>query len=91
MNEQAAGETGLSFEQAHGELEEIVRTLEKGETSLERTLELWERGEQLYATCTARLDAAQGRIEELTKELEPQADDGGDGPTLGSQIARVEL
>ena len=64
----------LSFEEAHAELEGIVKTLERGETSLERTLELWERGERLHALCAARLDAANGRVEELTRELEAQAD-----------------
>ncbi len=73
----AEGAADASYEQAHAELEEIVRTLERGDTSLERTLELWERGEQLYALCAARLDAAQGRVEELTRELETQ---GGDPP-----------
>ena len=74
MSEPSAVEPELSFEEAQNELEEIVRTLERGETSLERTLELWERGEKLYAMCTARLDAAQGRVEELTRELEAQAE-----------------
>ena len=81
----------LGFEEAHTELEEIVRTLERGETSLERTLELWERGEKLYALCTARLDAAHGRVEELTRELEAQADDAPDGaeaPELEADTGR---
>lgn len=68
-------EDTVSFEDAHEELEEIVRTLERGEISLERTLELWERGEKLYEICTARLDAAHGRVEELTRELAAEQDD----------------
>ena len=72
----------VTFEQAQEELEAIVRTLERGETSLDRTLELWERGEELYALCAARLDAAEGRIEKLTRELEADdeqpADDSAD-------------
>jgi exodeoxyribonuclease VII small subunit len=70
------------FEEAQAELEEIVRTLERGETSLDRTLELWERGERLYAICAARLDAAHGRVEELTREIE--AERNADGKSLGS-------
>ena len=31
---------------------------------------LWERGEELYGICSAKLDAAQGRIEELAKRVE---------------------
>lgn len=86
MSDDPTAEPELSFEQAQTELEEIVRTLERGETSLERTLELWERGEKLYSMCTARLDAAQGRVEELTRELEAQAEaptsssDAGESP-----------
>jgi exodeoxyribonuclease VII small subunit len=70
------------FEEAQAELEEIVRTLERGETSLDRTLELWERGERLYAICAARLDAAHGRVEELTREIE--AERNADGKSLAS-------
>jgi len=92
MNEQpASAEEPLSFEAAHSELEEIVRTLERGETSLERTLELWERGEKLYAMCTARLDAAHGRVEELTRELEAQAGEPPDStPDPDSESAEGE-
>jgi exodeoxyribonuclease VII small subunit len=70
------------FEEAQAELEEIVRTLERGETSLDRTLELWERGEKLYAICAARLDAAHGRVEELTREIE--AERNADAESLAS-------
>ena len=55
----------LSFEQARTELERVVARLEGGEASLEDALALWERGEALYRLCVARLDAAQGEIEEL--------------------------
>tara|TARA_B100000686_G_scaffold285574_1_gene309824 strand:+ start:213 stop:476 length:264 start_codon:yes stop_codon:yes gene_type:complete len=75
MSEGSKESVKITFEQAQTELEEIVRTLEKGELSLERTLELWERGEELHTICIARLDAAEGRIEELTQELKaPEKD-----------------
>jgi exodeoxyribonuclease VII small subunit len=54
-----------SFEEARAELERIVAQLEGGQTSLEDALALWERGEELYRICLAKLDAAQGRIDEL--------------------------
>ena len=54
-----------TFEAARAELEAIVRRLESGEAELEESLALWERGEELYRLCVAKLDAAQGRIEEL--------------------------
>ncbi len=60
---------GPSFEQARDELEQIVRKLEDGSTSLDEALALWERGEQLHALCRARLDAAEGRVAELLERL----------------------
>ena len=54
-----------SFEDARDELERIVAQLERGEASLEDSLALWERGEELYRICVAKLDAAQGKVEEL--------------------------
>jgi exodeoxyribonuclease VII small subunit len=59
--------TEPTFESAQRELEAIVERLESGEASLDEAIELWERGEALYRFCLARLDAAHGRIEELTR------------------------
>ncbi len=55
----------LSFEDARKELEKIVTELETGRASLEDAVTLCERGEALYRHCVAKLDAAQGRVEEL--------------------------
>lgn len=60
----------VSFEEARKELERIVGQLESGQASLEDALALWERGEALYRVCLARLDAAQGKIEELGARVE---------------------
>jgi exodeoxyribonuclease VII small subunit len=59
-----------SFEGAQKELETIVQRLESGEASLDEAITLWERGEELYRICSAKLDAAQGRIEELARRVE---------------------
>jgi len=59
-----------SFEDAQAELERIVERLEQGHASLDEALALWERGEQLYALCRERLDAAQGKVEELARRVE---------------------
>jgi len=59
-----------SFEDARRELEQIVAKLESGQASLEEAVALWEQGERLYRTCLAKLDAAQGKIEELGKRVE---------------------
>jgi exodeoxyribonuclease VII small subunit len=59
-----------TFEEARKELERIVSQLESGQAELEDALGLWERGEELYRVCVGKLDAAQGRIEELGKRVD---------------------
>lgn len=59
-----------TFEEAQAELEQIVGRLEQGQASLDEAIALWERGEQLYAFCRRRLDAAQGKVEELARRVE---------------------
>ena len=70
MPEKAAPETrppeDLSYEQAREELVEVVRRLEAGGTTLEESLALWERGEQLAATCQVLLDGARRRLDAVT-------------------------
>lgn len=53
----------LSYEQAREELIEVVRTLESGGGTLEESLALWERGEQLATTCQGWLDGARKRLD----------------------------
>jgi exodeoxyribonuclease VII small subunit len=60
----------LTFEDAQRELEQIVERLERGEAGLDEAITLWERGEELYKLCVGRLDAAQGKIEELARWAE---------------------
>ena len=59
-----------TFEAAQRELEQIVERLERGDAELDEALALWERGEELYRLCIARLDTAQGRIDELIGRAE---------------------
>lgn len=62
--------TERSFEDAQKELEEIVHRLESGDAPLDEALKLWQRGEELYRLCRARLDAAEGKIEQLASRAE---------------------
>ncbi|MEQ7874816.1 exodeoxyribonuclease VII small subunit [Sphingomonas sp. ASV193] len=55
----------LSFEAALAELEQIVRALEQGAEPLDRSIELYQRGDRLKRHCEARLAAAQARIEQI--------------------------
>lgn len=53
----------LSYEQARDELVTVVAELERGSSTLERSLALWERGEQLAARCEEWLLGAKERLE----------------------------
>lgn len=64
-------EEEVGLEGALEELERIVEELEEGKLSLERSLELYERGMRLVRLCNLRLDSAQRRIECLTGEMPP--------------------
>lgn len=52
-----------SYEQARDELVEVVRQLEAGGTTLEESLRLWERGEELARICQNWLEGARARLE----------------------------
>jgi exodeoxyribonuclease VII small subunit len=54
----------LSYEQARGELATVVERLEAGGTTLEESLALWERGEELADICQKWLDGARARLDE---------------------------
>jgi exodeoxyribonuclease VII small subunit len=62
--------TEQTFESAQRELEQIVQRLERGDAGLDEAIGLWERGEELYKFCLAKLDSAQGKIEELASRVE---------------------
>ena len=55
-----------TFEELRHELEEIVGKLERGDVAVDEAIRLWQRGEDLHRQCAALLEAAEGRIEELT-------------------------
>lgn len=52
-----------SYEKARDELVEVVRRLEAGGVTLEESLQLWERGEELAKICQEWLDGARARLE----------------------------
>ena len=54
----------LSYEAARDELAKVVAELEAGGTSLEESLALWERGEQLAKICNTWLETAKKRLDE---------------------------
>nr|WSX50001.1 exodeoxyribonuclease VII small subunit [Streptomyces sp. NBC_00974] len=74
----AETETALGYEQARDELIEVVRKLEAGGTSLEDSLALWERGEELAKVCRHWLEGARARLDS-TLAARDAAQDGGEG------------
>ncbi len=65
-NERNMSETVKDFESAAAELASIVKTMEEGDLTLEKSLELYERGVELSRYCHLRLEEAERRIEILT-------------------------
>ncbi|WP_309060824.1 exodeoxyribonuclease VII small subunit [Streptomyces sp.] len=65
---QKAASEELGYEQARDELIEVVRRLEAGGTTLEESLALWERGEELAKVCRRWLDGARARLDAALAE-----------------------
>lgn len=61
-----------SYEAARDELVEVVRRLEQGGVTLEESLALWERGEELAKACQTWLDGAQARLDAVLAERSDQ-------------------
>lgn len=53
----------LSYEQARDELIKVVTELEQGSTTLEQSLDLWEKGEALASRCEEWLIGAKSRLD----------------------------
>lgn len=58
----------LNFEEALGQLESIVETMEQGDTSLADLLSRFEEGNKLLKVCEKRLRDAELKIEILKKQ-----------------------
>jgi exodeoxyribonuclease VII small subunit len=55
-----------TYEQAYQQLAQVVELLEAGQLSLDESLVLYERGQQLVQFCQGRLENAELRIEQLS-------------------------
>ncbi|MBO3735786.1 exodeoxyribonuclease VII small subunit [Glycomyces niveus] len=56
----------LTYEEARAELVATVERLEAGGATLEESLKLWERGEQLADLCQSHLEGARERLRART-------------------------
>lgn len=84
---------GMSFEEALAELEGVVDALERGDVPLERSIDLYERGEALREVCEKRLKDAQMRVDRIvagpdgeatgTEPLDRQPADKSGGASVG--------
>lgn len=60
----------MTFEEALKELEETVKKLEAGETTLDEAMSLFEKGVTLTKDCRKMLDEAQLRVKKVTESGE---------------------
>ena len=58
----------ISYEAARDELAEVVESLEAGSATLEESLTLWERGEELAKICQEWLDGAKKKLDAVKPE-----------------------
>ncbi len=69
----------MSFEEAMGELEAVVRQLEQGEVPLEDSIRLYERGAALKKRCEEKLKEAEEKVALITLD--------GEGKPVGTKPA----
>jgi len=55
----------LTYEQAFAELEQVVKALETGEHTLDESVRLYERGQELARRCAALLEQAELKVHRL--------------------------
>ncbi|MCR9058648.1 exodeoxyribonuclease VII small subunit [Roseibium album] len=65
MSDAAGDISKLSFEDALKQLETIVRELEQGNVALERSIEMYERGDALRKHCDTLLKSAEAKVERI--------------------------
>lgn len=63
----------LTYEEAAAELKRINDALAKGDTSLDETVRLYEKGMELSKLCTGLLDEYDGRIKKVSAKLEKES------------------
>lgn len=61
------------FERSLDELEQLVQRMEKGDLTLDDSLQAYERGVVLYRHCQTALEQAELRVRLLSDPLEPDS------------------
>lgn len=68
MPKKSKAEKAESFEHSLKKLEDIVQTLENGETPLDETLQKFEEGMKLVQFCHGKLNEAEKKLKFLIKD-----------------------
>jgi len=63
----------MTFEAAMKELENVVNQLEGAQVPLEDSIRLYERGEALKKHCDAKLQEAEEKVAQITRDAEGHA------------------
>ncbi len=58
-------EKNMTFEQSMARLEQIVRTMERGDAPLEESLKLFQEGTELVRSCNQLLENAQLQVKKI--------------------------
>jgi len=66
----AKEDKNISYEQARDELQQVVTKLEGQNVSLEESMALWQRGEELAKICEEWLAGARKKLDAAQKERE---------------------
>ena len=74
-SEEQSNDAKVDFESALKELETLVSRMESGELSLDESLKAFERGIELTRKCQSSLEAAELRVQTLTKDKELEDSD----------------
>jgi len=67
MSESNKDIEAMTYEQARDELVKVVAELETGSVTLEKSMQLWERGEVLANRCEKWLSGARDQLEKVSK------------------------
>jgi exodeoxyribonuclease VII small subunit len=76
----------LTYEQALGELDATLRSLEEGKLSLEEAIAAVARGREYLQLCERKLEEARQRIESLPVKEEPLPEDDAPHPATVADV-----
>ena len=74
-SDEQSNDAEVDFESALTELETLISRMESGELSLDESLKAFERGIELTRKCQSSLEAAELRVQTLTKDKELEDSD----------------